>query len=67
MAEETDCLPSYIAKGIALASFYYARCLDQGFGVAGDTALAKQFYSKVFLSDNICFVKYKCNINVIQV
>ena len=47
IAKETDCLPSYIRKGVALASFYYARCLHLGLGVQRNEAEAKTYYSKV--------------------
>ena len=47
IAAETDCLPSFVAKGIAMACFYYARCLHLGLGIKKNEELAKQFYSKV--------------------
>ncbi|NXK45779.1 LR2BP protein, partial [Chauna torquata] len=33
LARMTDCLPTYIAKGVAMAAFYLARCLHLGLGV----------------------------------
>ena len=47
LATETDCLPGYIAKGIAIACFYYARCLHLGLGIKKDGEEAKKYYSKV--------------------
>ncbi|KAL7981912.1 hypothetical protein Chor_000969 [Crotalus horridus] len=47
IAEETDCLPFYISRGLAMASFYLARCLHLGRGTQQDIAAAKNYYSKV--------------------
>ena len=47
VSRETDCLPGYVAKGIALGCFFYARCLHQGLGIAKSEDLAKKHYSKV--------------------
>uniref|UniRef100_A0A4W3JA52 LRP2-binding protein n=1 Tax=Callorhinchus milii TaxID=7868 RepID=A0A4W3JA52_CALMI len=47
IAKETNCLPSYIAKGIAMGCFYLARCLQLGLGIADDLEEAKIYYSKV--------------------
>ncbi|KAH0616142.1 hypothetical protein JD844_027037 [Phrynosoma platyrhinos] len=46
IAKATDCLPFYIARGLAMASFYLARCLQLGRGTQQDTAAAKKYYSK---------------------
>lgn len=55
IAQETDCLPSYIRKGIAIACFYYARCLHEGFGTKKDKNEAKQMYSRCFQFDpDVC-------------
>lgn len=51
IAKETDCLPSYIQKGIAMACFYYARCLHEGLGAKRDGAEAKRFYSRCYQFD----------------
>ncbi|XP_072026131.1 LRP2-binding protein-like [Amphiura filiformis] len=51
ISKTTDCLPAFIAKGIALGYFYYARCLDLGQGVKQDNQLAKKYYSKAFEYD----------------
>ncbi|XP_074947354.1 LRP2-binding protein isoform X2 [Phalacrocorax aristotelis] len=51
LAEVTDCLPTYIAKGVAMAAFYLARCLQRGLGVQQDPATAKKYYSKACLLD----------------
>ena len=47
IARETDCLPSFIRKGIAMSCFYYARCLHEGAGAKKDEGEAKRFYSRV--------------------
>ncbi|KAM6440588.1 LRP2-binding protein isoform 1-T7 [Liasis olivaceus] len=46
IAKETDCLPFYISRGLAMASFYLARCLQLGLGTQQDLAAAKKYYSK---------------------
>ncbi|NXO02876.1 LR2BP protein, partial [Rhinopomastus cyanomelas] len=51
LAQETDCLPSYVAKGVAMAAFYLARCLQLGLGVQQDPAAASKYYSKACLLD----------------
>ena len=48
---ETNCLPCYVAKGTAMACFYYARCLHLGLGVQKDEEEAKKYYSKVSEED----------------
>ncbi len=47
LSKETNCIKSFIAKGIGLASFIQARCLDLGRGVSKDSEMAKKFYSRV--------------------
>jgi len=55
IAAETDCLPAYVAKGIAMACFYYARCLAGGHGVKIDEEEAKKHYSKSYQFDpDVC-------------
>lgn len=55
IARETDCLPSYVCKGIALACFYCARCLHEGLGVKKDEAEVKRFYSRCYSFDpDVC-------------
>ncbi|XP_042663515.1 LRP2-binding protein isoform X2 [Tyto alba] len=51
LAKTTDCLPTYVAKGVAMAAFYLARCLQLGLGVQQDQAAAKKYYSKACLLD----------------
>ncbi|TFK16059.1 multiple C2 and transmembrane domain-containing protein 1 [Platysternon megacephalum] len=51
LAKITDCLPVYIAKGVAMATFYFARCLQLGLGIQQDQASAKNYYSRVCLLD----------------
>ncbi|XP_006772736.1 PREDICTED: LRP2-binding protein [Myotis davidii] len=46
IAQVTDCLPEFISRGMAMASFYHARCLQLGLGTTKDEAAAKQYYSK---------------------
>ncbi|XP_036155784.1 LRP2-binding protein isoform X2 [Myotis myotis] len=46
IAQVTDCLPEFISRGMAMASFYHARCLQLGLGTTKDEATAKQYYSK---------------------
>ncbi|XP_062991519.1 LRP2-binding protein [Elgaria multicarinata webbii] len=46
IAKTTDCIPFYIARGLAMASFYLARCLQLGLGTQQDLAAAKKYYSK---------------------
>lgn len=47
LAKATDCIPFYIKRGLAMASFYLARCLQFGLGTQQDLAAAKNYYSKV--------------------
>ncbi|XP_072904247.1 LRP2-binding protein [Hemitrygon akajei] len=51
IAKETDCLPSYIAKGIAIAAFYYGRCLQLGLGTKQDQTEARKCFSKAINMD----------------
>lgn len=46
LALETDCLPRYVAKGIALGCFVFARCLHHGWGVEQNREQAKRWYSR---------------------
>jgi len=55
LAAETDCLPLYIAKGIAMACFIYARCLVGGHSLKPNKELAKMYYSKSYRFDpDVC-------------
>lgn len=47
IAKETNCVKSFIARGISLASFTHARCLDLGKGTKQDSELAKNYYRRV--------------------
>ena len=47
ISRETNCVKSFIAKGIALACFIYARCLDLGRGIDKDQEQAKNLYKRV--------------------
>ncbi|XP_026503939.1 LRP2-binding protein [Terrapene carolina triunguis] len=51
LAKITDCLPVYIAKGVAMATFYFARCLQLGLGIQQDQVAAKNYYSRACLLD----------------
>ncbi|NXU55569.1 LR2BP protein, partial [Turnix velox] len=51
LSKITDCLPAYVAKGVAIAAFYLARCLHLGRGVQQDPAAAKKYYSMACLLD----------------
>ncbi|NWI11358.1 LR2BP protein, partial [Crypturellus soui] len=51
VAKMTDCLPTYVAKGAAMAAFYFARCLQLGLGIQQDEAAAKKYYSRACLLD----------------
>ncbi|XP_029442779.1 LRP2-binding protein [Rhinatrema bivittatum] len=46
LAKKTDCLPRYTAKGVAMANFYLARCLQLGLGVQQDLIAARTYYAK---------------------
>ncbi|KAF6084450.1 LRP2 binding protein [Phyllostomus discolor] len=46
IAKVTDCLPEFICRGMAMAAFYHARCLQLGLGISKDEAAAKHYYSK---------------------
>jgi len=55
LASETDCLPLYIAKGISMACFIYARCLVGGHSLKPNKELAKMYYSKSYRFDpDVC-------------
>lgn len=55
IAQETECLPAFVRKGIALACFYYARCLYLGLAIKKDEAEAKKYYSKSYTFDpDVC-------------
>ncbi|XP_032874451.1 LRP2-binding protein isoform X1 [Amblyraja radiata] len=51
IAKETDCLPSYIAKGIALGAFYYGRCLQLGLGTKPNQMEARKYFCKAINMD----------------
>ena len=54
LALETDCLPQYVAKGIALGCFVYGRCLHHGLGVERDREQARYWYSRVCIPVYLC-------------
>jgi hypothetical protein len=47
ISKETNCVKSFISRGVSLASFIQARCLDLGKGTKPDSEMAKQFYKRV--------------------
>ncbi|XP_063316064.1 LRP2-binding protein isoform X1 [Pelobates fuscus] len=51
LAKATDCIPLFARKGVAMATFYLARCLQLGLGIKQDEADARQYYSKACLLD----------------
>ncbi|XP_050983604.1 LRP2-binding protein isoform X2 [Labeo rohita] len=55
IARHTDCLEEYIRKGIAIAMFYYARCLQLGRGVLKNRDRAKNYFTQAARIDpEIC-------------
>lgn len=60
IARETDCLPSFIRKGIAMSCFYYARCLHEGQGAKKDGGEAKRFYSRCYQFDSDVCASLQC-------
>ncbi|NXR64341.1 LR2BP protein, partial [Rhadina sibilatrix] len=46
LAKITDCHPTYVAKGAAMAAFYLARCLQLGRGTEEDQQASEKYYSK---------------------
>nr|XP_033814716.1 LRP2-binding protein [Geotrypetes seraphini] len=46
LAKKTDCIPMYIAKGVAIANFYLARCLQLGLGIQHSLTAARIYYAK---------------------
>lgn len=62
LADAEDCLPVYMAKGVAMANFYLARCLHLGLGLKPDTAAAKQHYRKAFHMDADVASDLQCDV-----
>ncbi|NXI87243.1 LR2BP protein, partial [Rhipidura dahli] len=50
-AEISDCHPTYVAKGAAMAAFYLARCLELGRGTEKEQNAADKYYSKACYLD----------------
>ncbi|KAM9329501.1 LRP2-binding protein [Gastrophryne carolinensis] len=50
------------AEGIAISSFYLARCLHLGLGVEADAAAAKQYYTKAFQIDPDVTAHLHCEV-----
>ncbi|NXH48255.1 LR2BP protein, partial [Dicaeum eximium] len=53
LAKITDCHPTYLAKGAAMAAFYLARCLQRGRGTEKDKEAAEKYYSKACYLDPV--------------
>ncbi|XP_064273977.1 LRP2-binding protein isoform X2 [Passer domesticus] len=53
LAKVTDCHPTYLAKGAAMAAFYLARCLQLGRGTEKNQQAAKTYYSKACYLDPV--------------
>jgi TPR repeat protein len=47
IAKVTDCLILYVAKGIALGCFVYARCLYRGHGMEKNEEKAINWFKRV--------------------
>ncbi|XP_072262242.1 LRP2-binding protein [Pyxicephalus adspersus] len=62
LAKATDCLPTYTAKGIAIANFYLARCLHLGLGLKPDMEAAKKCYTKAYLLDADLTADLQCDV-----
>ncbi|KAL1261637.1 hypothetical protein QQF64_006902 [Cirrhinus molitorella] len=55
IARRTGCLEEYIRKGITIAMFYYARCLQLGRGVLKNRDRAKSYFTQAARIDpEIC-------------
>ncbi|XP_067932530.1 LRP2-binding protein-like isoform X1 [Watersipora subatra] len=55
VAEETECQENYIRKGVAMACFYYARCLDKQLGIKNSLEMAQHYYSRAYSFDpDVC-------------
>uniref|UniRef100_A0A8C0UE13 LRP2-binding protein n=2 Tax=Cyanistes caeruleus TaxID=156563 RepID=A0A8C0UE13_CYACU len=46
LAKISDCHPTYVAKGAAMAAFYLARCFQLGRGTQKDQDASERYYSK---------------------
>ncbi|NWR93882.1 LR2BP protein, partial [Furnarius figulus] len=46
LVNKTDCHPTYVTKGVAMAAFYLARCLQLGRGIMQDQDASEKYYSK---------------------
>ncbi|CAB4004360.1 LRP2-binding -like [Paramuricea clavata] len=51
IAKVTDCLVLYVAKGIALGCFVYARCLYKGYGVEKNEEKAINWFKRAYKFD----------------
>jgi TPR repeat protein len=51
IAKVTDCLVFYVAKGIALGCFVYARCLYKGYGVEKNEEKAINWFKRAYKFD----------------
>lgn len=51
IASETNCQAAYIAKGISMACFFYARALQMGHGVKPNKEDAQKYYTRSYHFD----------------
>ncbi|NWW42326.1 LR2BP protein, partial [Pedionomus torquatus] len=56
VAKLTDCLPAYVAKGVAMAAFYLGRCLQLGRGLQQDPAAANKMPPPCSLFSKACLL-----------
>jgi TPR repeat protein len=59
LSRASCCLPKYIHKGIAMATFILGRCLQRGLGIKQDTRQAEVMYKKVDDGCRSLFVIYR--------
>jgi hypothetical protein len=52
ISEDTSCMKAFIKKGIAIASFIYARCLHLGRAVKKNEQMASNYYKLVKFFNN---------------
>ncbi|RMC14028.1 hypothetical protein DUI87_09115 [Hirundo rustica rustica] len=65
LAKITDCHPTSVAKGAAMAAFYLARCLQLGRGTEKDQHASEKYYSKRIGSGEEHKLRYYDNLATI--
>lgn len=58
IAKATDCMILYVAKGIALGCFVYARCLYKGYGTKKNEDEAIHWFKRVNMFYLMCIEIY---------